>query len=521
MPAAAPSSNSYDEVPYESHPFSQTHPSRVASVAAVFGLDPPPVESCRVLELGCAAGGNIIPMAETFPGSWFVGVDYSARQIADGERIVRGSGMSNVSLRHASILDVDETYGRFDFIICHGVFSWVPDPVRDKILAICRELLAPSGVAYISYNTYPGWHMRGMIRDMMRYHATRFETPAQRIEQARALLDFLAQAARKDGSAYTTLLHSELEHLKHQPDPYLYHEHLEEVNKPLYFHEFIDLAARHDLRYLGEARLSTMVTGNFGPQVAKALEVVASDQIQAEQYLDFIRNRTFRETLLVHRAASPNWAINPEVLRRLHITTPRQIPDAAGDVTSTAAVQYETISGMTLSTSSPAIKAAMRILSRRWPATVAYTDLEGEVNGMLGVPQDAEKLLAMGLLNTFLSSDLLELHSAPIPSVLAGERPKAFAVARARVRCGERGIVTRRHNLYRTTELDRHLIPLLDGTRDRCELLNWLVDIALSGGLTVHREGQRLTDEAALRPGLAEALESALANLGKIGLLAG
>src|SRR5439155_10600404 len=123
-------------------------------------------------------------------------------------------------------------------LICHGVFSWVPTAVREKILDICAKNLAPHGVAYVSYNTYPGWHMRGMIRDMMRYHAMRFTTPQNRTQQARALLDFLAQSVRQD-SPYSALLKSELEAVRHQADHYLYHEHLEDVNDPVYFHQFV------------------------------------------------------------------------------------------------------------------------------------------------------------------------------------------------------------------------------------------------------------------------------------------
>src|SRR5262245_18974687 len=100
-----PAVNSYDEVPYDSHPFSQTHPSRLATIATLFGLSPTPIENCRVLELGCASAGNLLPMAEGLPGSRFVGVDYSARQIADAERVMRMAGVKNVTLRHASILD--------------------------------------------------------------------------------------------------------------------------------------------------------------------------------------------------------------------------------------------------------------------------------------------------------------------------------------------------------------------------------------------------------------------------------
>ncbi|MBY0514301.1 MAG: class I SAM-dependent methyltransferase, partial [Gemmataceae bacterium] len=387
QPTVTPS-NSYDEVPYESHPYAQTHPSRLHVVAALFGLNPTPVETCRVLELGAAGGGNLIPMAEGLPNAWFAGVDLSARQVSDGERMIHQLGLKNVSLRHASILDVDDTYGRFDYVVCHGVFSWVPTAVRDKILAICAKHLTPDGVAYVSFNTYPGWHMRGMIRDMMRYHAMRFDTPTQRTQQARALLDFLAQSVRQEGP-YSVLLKTELETLRHQADHYLYHEHLEEVNDPVYFHQFVELARASGLRYLGEARIGTMVTGNFGAEIEKTLRQLAPDQIQTEQYMDFLRNRMFRETLLVPEASVPNWEIKPEVIRRLHLSSSaRPAPNQTADLNPDVSVQYQTRSGMTLSTGKPLLKAAMQVFAERWPGTVPFDELAREARARLGGPAD-------------------------------------------------------------------------------------------------------------------------------------
>src|SRR5262249_13699905 len=155
----------------------QTHPDRLATVATLFGMRPAAVDCCRVLELGCAAGGNLIPMAQALPGSSFLGIDLSARQVAEGAKVVAALGLTNVALRRQRILDVDESWGTFDYILCHGVSSWVPAPVQDRILHICSANLAPAGVAYVSYNTYPGWHLSGMIRDMMCYHARRYATP--------------------------------------------------------------------------------------------------------------------------------------------------------------------------------------------------------------------------------------------------------------------------------------------------------------------------------------------------------
>src|SRR5690606_25534400 len=141
----------------------------------------------------CAAGGNLLPIADANPDAQCIGVDYSRRQINDGQNIIQAVGLNNVELRHASIADVDESYGKFDYIICHGVFSWVPPEIQDHILQGCRRKLTENGVAYVSYNTYPGWHMREMIRDMMRYHVSQFADAATKIKQARAVHKFLSE----------------------------------------------------------------------------------------------------------------------------------------------------------------------------------------------------------------------------------------------------------------------------------------------------------------------------------------
>jgi methyltransferase-like protein/2-polyprenyl-3-methyl-5-hydroxy-6-metoxy-1,4-benzoquinol methylase len=521
MSLAAPPQNTYDEMPYESHPYAQTHPSRLAVVATLFGLKPPPIESCRVLELGCAAGGNILTIAESFPKSQMVGIDLSQRQIDDGQKLINRIGLKNATLRQASIMDVDESYGQFDYIITHGVFSWVPVEVREKILEICSKRLAPNGVAYVSYNTYPGWHMRGMIRDMMQFHANRFTDGRQRVQQARALLDFLATSVRQEGP-YSSLLKTELESIRNQSDNYLFHEHLEHVNDPVYFHQFVSMARNHGLRYLGEARLPTMVTGNFGPDVQKTLKTLAADQIQTEQYMDFLRNRMFRETLLVHEQNPPNWTIEPNSLRSLYVVANgKPAGKTEPNIHSDTPEQYQTRSGMTLSTNRPLLKASMKVLNTRWPATTSFDELRYEARKLLGgnaddagLAEEDGKTLALGLVNTYISSDLIELHAAPIPvSRDPGEKPHAIATARERVIGGANSVANRRHELVKLSDLDLRLIPLLDGTRDRKAILDALVQKALTGDLRVQKDGQPLANEAEIRTALASVLEPALNNV--------
>src|SRR5262249_49173778 len=147
---ADPIAESYDRIPYDSTPRYATHPDCLATLATLMGMKPAPVERCRVLEIGCSTGGNLLSMAEALPEGRFVGIDLSAVQIETGQRVASALGLGNVRLEVRSLLDVDESFGQFDYIITHGVYSWVPQQVRDHLLKVCKTNLAPHGVAYVS-----------------------------------------------------------------------------------------------------------------------------------------------------------------------------------------------------------------------------------------------------------------------------------------------------------------------------------------------------------------------------------
>lgn len=173
---------SYNQVSYLSLSYAQSHPDRLATVATILGLKPPPVEHCPVLEVGCASGGNIIPMAVGLSESEFVGIDYASRQIAQGRAMVDALQLENLVLIERDILDLDADLGQFDYIIAHGVFSWVPRQVQEKLLEVCSRTLTPNGIAYVCYNTFPGWHHSGMMREMMMYRTRSISTslPSER-----------------------------------------------------------------------------------------------------------------------------------------------------------------------------------------------------------------------------------------------------------------------------------------------------------------------------------------------------
>ncbi|MDU2570664.1 MAG: class I SAM-dependent methyltransferase, partial [Veillonella sp.] len=133
------------------------------------GLKPPTAKTARVLELGATYGGNIISQAMHNPEATFVGIELSQDQVEKGNKIISDAKLDNVSLLQGDILNFDETLGTFDYIIAHGFYSWISDEMKDKLLDIISHHLADNGIAYVSYNTYPGWHT--IIRK--RYYAVK------------------------------------------------------------------------------------------------------------------------------------------------------------------------------------------------------------------------------------------------------------------------------------------------------------------------------------------------------------
>jgi methyltransferase-like protein/cyclopropane fatty-acyl-phospholipid synthase-like methyltransferase len=523
---------SYDDLPYPSSPFPQTHPDHLASIATLFELTPVPADACRVLELGCAAGGNLIPMAVAFPGSHFVGVDYSDRQIQEGRKTVAALGLKNIELRRASILDVGEGYGEFDYILCHGVYSWVPEEVQAGILRVMRDRLTEHGVGYVSYNTFPGWHMRGLIRDMMCYHVSRHKDlpPLGRVGQARGLLNFLVRSVQNEKSAYSLLLKHELETLQKHSDSYLFHEHLEENNDPIYFFEFNERLHAHKLRYLGEADFRVMVHSTLPPDVREVLNQVAPNLIQMEQYLDFLRNRTFRQTLVVHEHHRPNYTLHPNKMAAFHLASPLKPKSANPDVAGATAEEFVGLNELTLTAADPIVKAALVYLAEVWPRAVhfnavftqARSRIAAEANSPPQAPIDADRfLLAKAVLTAYAggSSSVIELWLRPPAFATAvSDRPLASPLARLQAASGP-AVSTLRHQVVTLSEFDRQLLPYLDGSRTRTAMLKEMLDHFRRGKLTLNRSGAPITEEHRARPILAETLERRLPTLASVALL--
>lgn len=543
-PAADP--NGYDEVPYTSQAFAQTHPDRLATLARLFGLDPPGLTRCRVLELGCAAGGNLIPMALALPQAQFVGVDLSLRQVQAGQAAIQALGLANVRIVHASILDIDAGWGEFDYLLCHGVFSWIPPAVQDKVLDLAARNLGPQGIAYISYNTLPGWHVRGAVRHLLASSAPAAGTPAERVAAARATLALMLDAVPADGAPHARQLHAELAQLSASADWYLFHEHLAPDNAPMYFHQFIARAAAAGLQYLAEADFHSMLPGGLAPDTVARLQAASPDLVAFEQKLDFIRNRHFRQTLLCKAALRPQRGLAPECLQTLWIASPATA-DAA-DVSDTpaqggpgvAVVMPDLRPGVPLrfsrrqggqvqqqgASANPLTQAALALLAQRWPLGWRFDELAAAAaeHAAAWVPAAQRPAHTAQLMHDLLQcfvSGLVDLRSWQPPCITTvSDRPLASAWARHEA--ATQDLVTNlRHEVIKLQPFSLALLRRLDGRHSRDQLVQALDAEVAAGRLALPQTAETPGDARLRHAHVAAWVDDSLRRLAGYALLLG
>jgi SAM-dependent methyltransferase len=407
-----------------------------------------------VLELGCGDGANLIGMAVAAPRSEFVGVDLAAEPIAHGTAEAGALGLANVRLLQGDVAALPDGLGRFDYVIAHGLYSWVPLPVRDGLLAAARALLAPHGVAYVSYNAYPGSYVRDMARDVLRFHIERLDDPAERISQARALMELIVAANREPALA------DYMRRLLARPDWSVFHDELAEVNTPVYFHEFAAHAGRHGLRFLAEAHLGDSRLQGLPAEVEAQLAQLPDDVLVREQYIDFVANRMFRQTLLCHAAAPVRRELHVEDLLGLWVSSPA-IPEPGADLDGADPVTFALRGGERVETADPAFKRLLARLGAAWPAAVPVSELGGDRPQRVG-----EALLEAH------AERIVDLHVEPPPvRATVSERPVASPLARRQAAAGRPLVTSLLHDELRIDELGaRDLVASLDGTRSREEI---------------------------------------------------
>ena len=424
----------YDLVPFRSTSVPGADCRRIEVIARLFGLTAAPSSQARVLELGCGSAANLIPLALEYPNARFIGCDLSRSALASAQRIIEGLGLTNVELRHVDICEVDDGWGRFDYILCHDVFSWVGPQVRQKILDIHKDNLAPHGVGYLFYDALPGWHLHGIARDMMRYHAAGLSDPRQAVDQARAIIAMGAALQDQTPGPYAELLREEYFILSAISDEQLYHWAFSEHHQPFYLHEFIHVIGEAGLQFLGDSE----VTRLFGPREPADVRAFLDElpRLDQPQYLDFLTNCTGRGALVCHRDIQIRSSPEEGVLRDSWISLTTAAPDE-------------------LIAPNPLIQEALFRLKEKCPEFVAFGDL---VENGQPPPSFFMDAYAAGMVDV--------AFSPPCLSSRISDRPRVSPLVRLQAQEGST-VTNQKCEAVRLTDLVRYVVTILEGVHSR------------------------------------------------------
>ncbi|HLW90532.1 MAG TPA: class I SAM-dependent methyltransferase [Roseiarcus sp.] len=501
----------YDDVPYRSYPRSRSHPSRIAMVARLLGHDPAPLADARLLEIGCASGGHIIPLAAEYPNGRFVGVDLSPVQIAQGRARIERLGLANIELIEGDVAEFAPRREKFDFILCHGVYSWVPPHVREAILKLIANNLSPAGVAYVSYNVLPGWRHKQVLRDALMSQVGGIADAKAQVAEARVILEALKGWNSGKGPHAAMLRHWAAK-ADESSDDYIAHEYLSNDNEPLTFSAFVAEAERASLGYLGELDLWMTLPENFDPEIQRVIEATSGGRLlKTEQMIDILTGREFRRTLLASADVCKRLprAFHRDRIGGLHFFGRYERVEPAD---APAPWSFAGVNGRKLSTNIPSVAAALDALTAAHPASMPLDDLIGASS------LETQREVADALFRA-LAGGMVDARMDPIAAASATpERPIVPAHCRSDAAAGEDAVVTLMHQPFFLDAVTRILMPLLDGSRDKLALERALIEAASAGRLRFHRDDALVTAEADIADCAKEHVERALEALRAAGL---
>lgn len=465
--------NVYDSVMYPSFAFLQTHPDRLAVMGTLFGMNPPDVEHCRVLEIACGNGGNLIPMAFGLAHSEFAGVDLAAKPVEMAREKITRLGLKNIRVDQADLMEIGPEFGEFDYIIAHGVFAWVPEPVQEKILAICKANLSANGVAFVSYNTNPAGHVRQILREMVRFHEGRSADAADKVKVERDFLESILKIT-DERSPWKALFRDELKLNFDRDERVVFHDDLADCFVPVSFGDFAERAVRRGLQFLSEAHLSEAPEPNLEAEALALLRQLAGDDVIAyQQYLDFVKYRRFRQTLLCHAEIRLRRHEVLGTVRKLLVASPMIVSAEQAD----GSVEFTNTHGPgTLQTNNPLIITVLRRLEQIWPHAERFEDLAGAVLHL--APEGQQKEIVEGLAQTLLKLGANQLASLRTYRLTlantVSEKPTASLLARLMVQEGSKLTTLLHTNLNIEDEQGARFLQLLDGARNRQALTDAL-----------------------------------------------
>ncbi len=297
------------DVVYTTNFYREITPAWLATTCLLLGQRPPDLtRPFRYADLGCGHGFTALVVAATCPDAEVWAFDFNPAHIEWATRLAADAGLRNVRFVEASFADLaarpEAALPSFDFMVSHGVLSWISPENRRLMLDVIRQRLRPGGLTYLSYNVTTGWAGMVPLRRLM--CMLEEANPARTDVAATAILDFI-ERMRVAGALFfpaNPTIESRLDDIRKQDARYIAHEYLNRDWHPLMFVEMAEAMADTKCSFIGSATLSENVDALAAPAGMLPLLTEATDRVLHETLRDFAASQAFRRDLY-RRGLSP------------------------------------------------------------------------------------------------------------------------------------------------------------------------------------------------------------------------
>lgn len=544
---------------YRSKPALERHPLHIELVAARFGVSPRRLDAgARVLELGCGAGDNILALAYSYRDAYFCGIDSSEEAIAEARRGGDALGLSNVDFVNSDFKEVnahgliangylekgrivqgqvgsgriasdtsdidasesnqadrgDGKNNHYDYIICHGVYSWVSQDVQKVLRQVIARYLMPSGVCYLSFNCLPGitprLTLRRIIKSLWSQAERDYGGDAHRlgvipVSFARQQMQVLLGGIEQRADLYGNELHRELRELIGQSDEFWEVDLLGNDNNPSYLDDVIGDFADVGLSYIADAKparnrrdrlvgtlLGGIESGDGGAgdrqPVTQPLGMSVGMSMSNDVVLDDLlsplgfRAALFTPTNGQRRVAVRGMEKLPYIQNLFISSKLVKVSEVAHDLKPERGVAiYCDPKGREIKVRDKVVGLALDVLAEKFPLAVRFSELVEIVESLIGVKLDTA---AIGILEMFVESKFsmgqIDCHLQPPHCVnTVSDYPEVFAPSRYQIARFGWGTNTR-HEYAQFDEFERTVVPLFTGLTHVSELLERVEELAVT-----------------------------------------
>jgi len=360
----------YDNSPYVGCILSQLSPDSLA-IGSIWSKEQrkPIINNSRYIELGCGDAANLICLAFYHSDMAFVGVDNSSRGIESANKISNELGLDNITLFVEDVHEFreDRYQSSCDFIVSHGLYSWVSVETRIFILKICQNKLTQQGLAYISYNAEPGWSTRKLVREtLLQSPAVQDANIEDKANEAIKLATKLLEELPSRDYAHAALLGEELERVRDGDPSYVFHEYLTEHNEGFWLKDFVAHAKKYGLDYICDAQPRKHEGAEY-TNIKKSLAEQEYSLVDQEQTADLLCNRTFRASILCREDCERIETSKEELIQEFYIASSLKTASDTFDLTEGIVEVFLDERNYEITLDEPISKAAAFLLSTQWP----------------------------------------------------------------------------------------------------------------------------------------------------------